>query len=542
MNQAAPERDRSSSDIPAANFVSKPGRISAGAGLSWIVAVAVIVIAVGLRVHQLGEVNYWFDETFSMRMSEFPIPEMVQRCAADTHPPLFFLGLKPWITAFGTSTLAVRAFSLLWSVATVIAASCFVLEALEPIDLAASHRGRGLFAAALSGILLALSPLQLTWAHQVRMYSMAGFFAVLCTWFLWRALAKPQARLRWWMLGIAEICGVYTHVTMIFVVALHCALLGIVAILPILNGCQDVRRQLRSRAIMTCICIAAAAVPWFIVVRSQHARVKADFWSEPFEWSILGDAILRCLGNPEGTQPDPSVGYWIGQGIVVVLLLVAAGRKRFDVLLSLTAAAPFAGVILISLFSRNILNARYFISGQTLLLVAVAVLISRLPSRWLRIPVAVIVVGGQLFLVQSYFDWRTEAASKPGIPGLLQTWKDHRTENEPLVFCNPMFYTTSRVYQGNSDDFMVFGDGSSHPFFVGTAIMSDDEYVSADDLDSSGLQTVWTCDFGWSSRFLQPVPMSHAWKLATEKNVLEFNGSFFLRRYDRITPPSGSQE
>lgn len=497
---------------------------------AWLLYAYVLVVAAGLRLHMLGAVNYWFDETFSIRMAQFSILEMFDRCAQDTHPPLFFLMLKPWVCVMGTTAWSVRLFSMLWSVGAVAAAFGFVCEAMSTQQDTRFYRGKPELAAGLAALLIALSPLQLTWAHQVRMYAPVACLTVLSTWLLWRAQQCPAQRSRWIAYTFVATAGLYTHVTMWFVLGGHLCGLAYLATRSSLNAGMD-RRSLRANSALAIAAIGLLFAPWFIAARSQHARVQSDFWLDPFEFKLVGDALLRCFSNPEVLLADYEYGYWIAQGLLMILLTLAVGRRPFDVIVAGTAAVPFVALIAASMTGRNIINARYFISGQTLVCVAAGVLVARLPSWWLRIPVAIALLVGQSLLTSSYFDWRVAAANKPGIPGLLALWDEHRSEDEPLIFCNPMFYTTARVYAG--DQFRVFGDQSRYAFFVGTAIMSDEEYVSSSEIDVGTSGSVWICDFGWSSPFLQPVSLSASWVLAEEISVREFNGTFFLRRYDR---------
>lgn len=500
--------------------------------IAWLLCACVIAVAVGLRLHMLGAVNYWFDETFSIRMAQFSILEMFGRCAQDTHPPLFFLMLKPWIWVLGTTPWSVRLFSMLCSAGAVATAFGFVCEAMSTQQDSRFYRGKPEFAAGLAALLIALSPLQLTWAHQVRMYAPVACLTVLSTWLLWRAQQEPAVRSRWVAYTVVASAGLYTHVTMWFVLGGHLCGLIYLATRSSLNAGMDCR-SLRVNGGFAMAAIGLLFAPWYIAARSQHARVQSDFWSDPFEFKLVGDAFVRCFSNPEVVFADYQYGFWIAQGLLVILLALAVGRRPFDIIVASTAALPFVALIAASMIGRNIIHARYFISGQTLVCVAVGVLIARLPGWWLRIPVSIAVLAGQGLLTSSYFDWRIAAAKEPGIPGLLALWDEHRTDDEPLIFCNPMFYTTARVYAGNADRFRVFGDQSRYTFFVGTAIMSDEEYLSSSEVDAGESGSVWICDFGWSSRFLQPVSLSESWVLAAEISVREFSGTFFLRRYDR---------
>ncbi len=489
--------------------------------------VAVVLFAFAIRCYRLGEVNYWFDETFSLRLAEFSLQELISRSAQDTHPPLFFIGLKLWSAVVGQSPWMARFWSVLWSLGAVACAFCFVREA----GTSQGDRGRGLTAAVIAALLLALSPLQLTWAQQVRMYAPVECLSVLSTWLLWRAIQNPNCKSRWVWFAVVEIIGLYTHVTMLFVAAGH---FGALILLELRNTATPAfRRPTLVYGISAMVAAGICYAPWFLIARSQQARVQQDFWSEPFEWRLLGDAMVKCFGNPEWYQVNPQVGYWIGEGLIVLLVMLALGRSSFDLLVTSTAAVPFMAIITASVVGRNILHPRYFISGQTLVCVAVAVLVTRLPWRRARFAISAVLLGGQAVLAYSYFDWRQQAAQQPGVPGVLDAWQEHRRRDDVLIFSSPMSYTTARIYAGGASQFRVFGSQDCYTFFVGTAIMSDCEYVSSAEIDGSAASAVWVCDFGSINRFMQPAALSDSWTLAAEKVIPEFNGVLILRRYDR---------
>ena len=65
-------------------------------------------------------------------MSRFPLAELLERTAADVHPPLYYLLLKAWTAAFGDSPLAMRSMRALFGVLTILAAYDLVRQARMP--------------------------------------------------------------------------------------------------------------------------------------------------------------------------------------------------------------------------------------------------------------------------------------------------------------------------------------------------------------------------------------------------------------------------
>ena len=85
---------------------------------------ATVLLGAGLRLYKLDYQSLWSDEIFSLittspRLSQ---GEFWDRVLADTHPPLYYLLLWLWSSAFGQSALAARASSAVFGILTLCAA------------------------------------------------------------------------------------------------------------------------------------------------------------------------------------------------------------------------------------------------------------------------------------------------------------------------------------------------------------------------------------------------------------------------------------
>lgn len=500
----------------------------------------VLALAASVRLYRMGEVNYWFDETFSIRLSQFPVDELIVRSAQDTHPPLFFMVLKIWTNFLGTSTWAARLLSTCCSLGAVALAFGFVYEALSRHGLRSRAPQRPELGACLAGILIAFSPLQITWAHQVRMYAPVACLTVLSTWLLWRAVTSPDRPGRWIAYGVAEVLSLYTHVTMTFVCLAHALALISFLIRPPADSNPASRPSLARSGLLTLIGVGISFIPWLIRMRSQVSRVQSDFWTKPFDFAWLSDALLKCFTVSEVHVINPSWGLWVAQLFLILMVGLAVGRRAFDLLVATTAVLPFVALIGVSMAGRNIVTERYFISGCTLAMIAVATLISRIRWAAIRLPVVCGVIAIQGFCTWKYFEWRAKAAAAPGVPGMIQKWKELRAPDEPLFFSTPMFYVTARVEAGPQPPFWTFGSVSRYPFFVGTAVLLDSDCLSAAEIDARDWKTIWTCDYVGRDRFLPPIELSDQWTLVAEQNIKEFNCELMLRRFQRRTPPKVS--
>lgn len=138
--------------------------------VTWGLATA-LLLALGLRAYRLGARNLWFDEAWSWYISQQPIRLILEEGRSNIHPPLLPIVLKFWTALFGESAAVLRLPSLLASVGIVAGAYWLGQQILSRS------------AALLAAFLLALSPHQVFYAQEARMYALVTALtlgAVLC--------------------------------------------------------------------------------------------------------------------------------------------------------------------------------------------------------------------------------------------------------------------------------------------------------------------------------------------------------------------------
>jgi len=122
----------------------------------------VLLLAVVLRAIGLGTRNLWFDEAWSWFVSQQPIRFVLEEGRSNIHPPFLHIVLKLWTALFGDGEAVLRIPSLIASVGIVAAAYGLGRQVL-------SHD-----AALWAAFLLALSPHQVFYAQEARMYALVS--------------------------------------------------------------------------------------------------------------------------------------------------------------------------------------------------------------------------------------------------------------------------------------------------------------------------------------------------------------------------------
>src|SRR5438105_9636570 len=187
-----------------------------------LLLLGILLLAFALRLYNVEGQSIWGDEAFSIFTAQQPIGNVLSS-GADLHPPLYHLLLHFWLLLTGREALAVRFLSLAWSLLSVAAG--YGLARLLTDD-----EGTSLSAA----FLLAISPFQIFYAQETRMYAQAAALCALSLLFCvrWQAThagekragagtrqathAGKQNALLWF---VTTLLALYTHYFAIFVLA-----------------------------------------------------------------------------------------------------------------------------------------------------------------------------------------------------------------------------------------------------------------------------------------------------------------------------------
>ena len=245
-----------------------------------LVALSVLtVLAVVIRARGIGTTNLWLDEANSWLLTTYSVGDMLANIRHSPASPLYFLLLKLWALAWGDSTVALRAFSLLVSLP--------LLPLVYVLGRQTVGRAGGLVAA----LLLALSPLQLYFAQEARVYMLATLLSVLATvgYLGWRADAERRLvgagggprRHGWlWLYGASAAASLYT----LPLVALLYLGLAADALLVMARErsvtLADARRAVFGSWVIAQVAVALVCAPLFLAIDTGTAA-SSQAWRGP---------------------------------------------------------------------------------------------------------------------------------------------------------------------------------------------------------------------------------------------------------------------
>src|SRR5437879_3441120 len=267
---------------------------SARSGLAWGTTGLARAVVAGVLVRLHTSADLWLDEALTVNIAKPPVGDLLRQLKHDGHPPLYYLLLHVWMTAFGTGDNAVRSLSTVFSLLTI---PPFVLVARRV-------GGRAMATAGL--VLIATSPFAIRYATETRMYALEMLVVTLGWLALHRALERPTlGRLA----PVAVLSGVLalTHYWSLYLLAA----LGLLLLMKWRRG-----DPAALRVVLALVAGGLLFVPWLpsFLYQAKHTGTPWGLPERPT--SVLTTMFTDWGGGPTGEAQF--------LGVALFLLMVLA--------------------------------------------------------------------------------------------------------------------------------------------------------------------------------------------------------------------------
>ena len=341
-------------------------------------------------------IDIWYDELFTMEFAKRPVGEMLGLAARDVHPPLYYIIVHVFLTAF-------NGIGLLGDGAGQIAPEVLAkLVSVFPFVIIMVYAGTvvrkrfGLLAAGIFSFAIVSMPQMPEYTTEIRMYSWALLFVtgMMIHGFLLFESFRAGNQKGWdignglalWLYASASA---YTHYYAALAAGIIFGMLFVVMLVLFVKAMKSAGKESVSfKAFgMLIICMnltAIAYVPWLSVFLSQASAVKANYWIQPVGIRSIGSAIKHLFK-----------GYFVNELVAVVTAVVffviitalfiknllayikdRQDRNLFVVLSFLVLPLLVAGGLLASVLLRPVFVNRYMLPAYGCFWLAVAIMIS----------------------------------------------------------------------------------------------------------------------------------------------------------------------
>ncbi len=222
---------------------------------------------------------FWIDEGIAVGVASQPLSDIPASLRVDGAPPLYYLILNLWMSAFGTSEAATHTLSLLFAVAVV------------PAALWAGWSLFGRRAGWTSAALATLNPYLATYANETRMYSLVVLLVVLSTATFLHVFVFGRRRYLPAFVVVLTLL-LYTHSWGLLLGAGA----GVAAALCAVGGPD--RRRTVTDAALAFGAVAVLYLPWLPTLLYQLAH-DPNPWSRRPTLIQVRDDVMYTFGGPE---------------------------------------------------------------------------------------------------------------------------------------------------------------------------------------------------------------------------------------------------
>ncbi len=314
--------------------------------VTWLLALTLIVGA-ALRIVGLQS-SLWYDEIVTLvESARHPVLQIVTDPPGLNAHPLYSLLAHASLVTFGDSAWALRLPACVFGIATLVMVFVLGRRLTTPLEAWAGTA------------LLAMSYHHVWFSQNARGYTLLGFLTLLSTWLLLRALQDGR-RSDYLLYALACTAGMYTHLTMMFVIAGHV----VIIVIGQIRRRPEVVRQPPARLWYAWIAVGILSIvlyapfaPKLLALMGKgapHAAAKVatagwavseavrSLLSDAGVWAVALMGVLALIGGISLAGREPlAMALLLMPGVVTALGMIATRqpiRPRFFFFLAGSAA------------------------------------------------------------------------------------------------------------------------------------------------------------------------------------------------------------
>ncbi|NDJ61501.1 MAG: hypothetical protein GYB67_10265 [Chloroflexi bacterium] len=349
----------------------------------YLAAAGVLLLAFGLRVHTLGVKAISGDEAFGWMMIQQPFFDVL-RPQQDLHPPLYHAA-EWWLARLvGDTPFGLRFAALIFGVLAV-AVTIAIGWRLIP-----TRRTFGLIA----GGLLAVSPINIYWSQDARLYTLLVLTTAMSTWAFIRLSVRlsqpPRADHRRWGAWLAyfitTLAAMYTQYGAFWVIGAQ----NVVVLLSVTLPGWTIWRGRRALVWFAGqILLALIYLPWVLAqigFLASPQNVRAEGFTPSFAGMIAVAETILASWVSGAAAGGPLTALAIAAGLILAVIGGAWIWRRSRWQAALIALWAGLTLLVIVLFSQLIdyFEPRFAIAGTVaFVLLAAAGIMALLKWRWI---------------------------------------------------------------------------------------------------------------------------------------------------------------
>ncbi len=342
-----------------------------------ILILNIIIIVLGTIFISLGafHTNIWFDESYSVAISNHSFSEIWNIGGNDVHPVFYYMMLKIVSLIFGNNVLVFRLFSI---VPIVI---------LSILGITHIRKDYGERTGIIFSFLTLFLPIIAAYSSEIRMYTWVMLFVTITAIYANRIYKNELSIKNWVIFALFSLLSAYTH----YYGLMFAGIINVILFIYLLKNRKGKNKDLKIfiiQAVVECLLY----VPWLYYFIKQLTSVGGGYWIKlefpDILYNVLGIQYMGSLSNIFGFCFAICLYIYLG------FVIYRCKKERISVKNARNSLLLYVLIVFIAFLislKSPILYPRYLMTITGLLIFFIADIMAKEKSKYITIEICIII-------------------------------------------------------------------------------------------------------------------------------------------------------
>ncbi len=405
-----------------------------------ILILNIIIIILGTIFISLGafHTNIWFDESYSVAISNHSFSEIWNIGGNDVHPVFYYMMLKIVSLIFGNNILVFRLFSV---VPIVI---------LSILGITHIRKDYGERTGIIFSFLTLFLPIIAAYSSEIRMYTWVMLFVTITAIYANRIYKNELSIKNWVIFALFSLLSAYTH----YYGLMFAGIINVILFIYLLKNRKGKNKDLKIfiiQAVVECLLY----VPWLYYFIKQLTSVGGGYWIKleypDILYNVLGIQYMGSLSNIFGFCFAICLYIYLG------FVIYRCKKERISVKNARNSLLLYVLIVFIAFLislKSPILYPRYLMTITGLLIFFIADIMAKEKSKYITIEICIIIFVTSLISNINIINNNYDNTNMKQIKYLEENIKD----DDIIVYSNIGNGSVFAVYFKDNKQYFYNGD------------------------------------------------------------------------------------
>ena len=339
-----------------------------------ILILNIIIIILGTIFISLGafHTNIWFDESYSVAISNHSFSEIWNIGGNDVHPVFYYMMLKIVSLIFGNNILVFRLFPIV---------------ILSILGITHIRKDYGERTGIIFSFLTLFLPIIAAYSSEIRMYTWVMLFVTITAIYANRIYKNELSIKNWVIFALFSLLSAYTH----YYGLMFAGIINVILFIYLLKNRKGKNKDLKIfiiQAVVECLLY----VPWLYYFIKQLTSVGGGYWIKleypDILYNVLGIQYMGSLSNIFGFCFAICLYIYLG------FVIYRCKKERISVKNARNSLLLYVLIVFIAFLislKSPILYPRYLMTITGLLIFFIADIMAKEKSKYITIEICIII-------------------------------------------------------------------------------------------------------------------------------------------------------